>query len=47
MEPNYSDYSTLELEDALADVDKNAFPKRVERRPTWHVMGKPRCNLSR
>lgn len=31
MEPNYSEYSTLELEDALADVDKNAFPERVER----------------
>ena len=31
MEPNYSEYSTIELEDALADVDKDAFPERVER----------------
>ncbi|WP_032095991.1 MULTISPECIES: hypothetical protein [unclassified Alteromonas] len=30
MEPNYSEYSTTELEDALANIDKESFPDRVE-----------------
>ncbi|GFD73723.1 hypothetical protein [Alteromonas sp. KUL150] len=31
MEPNYSEYSTSELEDALDNIDKESFPDRVER----------------
>ncbi|MEO9944733.1 hypothetical protein [Paraglaciecola sp.] len=31
MEPNYSEYSTTELEDALANIDKERFPDRLER----------------
>jgi predicted RNA-binding Zn-ribbon protein involved in translation (DUF1610 family) len=31
MEPNYSEYSITELEDALANIDKEAFPDRAER----------------
>jgi hypothetical protein len=31
MEPNYSEYSTTELKDALAHIDKESYPERVER----------------
>ncbi|MBD3584525.1 hypothetical protein HHX48_02110 [Salinimonas sp. HHU 13199] len=30
MEPNYSEYSITELEDALANIDREAFPERAE-----------------
>jgi hypothetical protein len=31
MEPNYSEYSIAELQDALANIDKKAYPERVEK----------------
>ncbi|QCZ93520.1 hypothetical protein [Salinimonas iocasae] len=31
MEPNYSEYSIAELEDALANIDKDEFPERAAR----------------
>ena len=31
MEPNYSEYSIAELEDALANIDKDDFPDRAAR----------------
>ena len=31
MEPDYSGYTIAELEDALANIDREAFPDRVER----------------
>ncbi len=30
MEPNYSEYSIAELEDALANIDRENYPARVE-----------------